>query len=198
MQIACSRTGALGCTSPVRAMPNRVRDHRLLRAAVLVLLPACRVTMPATPEELAPRTFVLALNGTFGTAAFQTNETLAGTACRVGEYILLLNPSRKLTITFPSISDHRERYTLGMREQSNSAYAFLNVPNDINRGMSLTILDGSASVAGPSPTDAVGVIDGRLAQAFLDKSPEMQNATVHGVFRAGKCKYSREGGYRAP
>jgi hypothetical protein len=183
----------------MRVMLIRVRDHGFLRrGALLISLFACRVKMPATPEELAPRTFALTLNGTFGTAALQTNETFGGTACRVGEYILLLNPSRKLTITFPSIPDHSERYALGMRDESNKAYAFLNVPNDINRGMSLTILDGRVSVVGPSPADAAGVIDGRLAQAFLDKTPAIQNATVHGVFRAGKCAYSREGGYRAP
>src|SRR5689334_2426352 len=179
-------------------MLNRVRDQAFIRVSVLVSLLACRVNMPATPEQLGPRTFALTLNGTFGAAAFHTNETFGGTACREGEYILLLNPSRKMTITFPSIPVYSQQYKLGMRDESNKAYAFLNVPNDINRGMSLTVLDGSASVAGSSPTEAVGVINGRLAQSFLDKAPEMQNATVHGMFRAGKCKYSREGGYRAP
>ena len=192
----------------MRGMWNRVRDHGFITGGVCLSLLACRVNMPATPEELAPRTFAVTLKGTIGTAAVETNETYGGLACRVGEYILLLNPSRKITITFPSITDQSQRYSLGIgeqnlrhryaREQSDSAHAFLNVPNEVNRGMSLTILDGSATVAGPSPDEAVGVIDGRLAQAFLDKDPEMQNATVNGIFRAGKCNYSRKGGYRAP
>ena len=130
--------------------------------------------------------------------AVQTEETFGGTACRIGEYILLLNPSRKLTITFPSITDQDKRYKLGTRAERSTARAFLNVPLEINRGMSLSILDGSASVASRSATEAVGSIDGRLAQEFLGKDPELQNATVHGVFRAGKCKYSHDDGYRAP
>jgi hypothetical protein len=180
-------------------MPTQNAHLRLSTATLAATLLACGVKVPTRPGDLAPNTFALALDGAVGVNAKQIKETSGGTACRVGEYILLLNPSRKLTITFPSITDQDKRYKLGTRaERSSTAHAFLSVPLEINRGMSLSILEGSASIASRSATEAVGSIDGHLAQEFLDKDPELQNATVHGVFRAGKCKYSPDDGYRAP
>jgi hypothetical protein len=179
-------------------MPLRMDYLRHWMAPVLALGWGCAVTVPARPDQLTPGTFALALKGSVGVNRVETNETYDGTACRVGEYVLLLNPARKLTITVPTISEQETRYTLGGREDRATAHAFLNLPVEINRGMSLSILNGSTSVAGRSATEAVGSIDGQLAQEFIDKEAELQNASVHGVFRATKCKYSREDGYRAP
>jgi|SRR4051812_1357882 hypothetical protein len=172
------------------------KPHRLI-AALPALASACGVKAPATADELAAATFALALEGSVGVTKVQTSEAFGGTACREGQYVLLLNPARKLTIRFPGVTEQETRFTLGKRDDQTTAHAFLNVPVEVNRGMSLSILNGSASVTGRSPTEAVGSIDGRLAQEYIDKDAQLQNASVHGVFKAGKCSYPREAD-RAP
>src|SRR5206468_3289300 len=76
------------------------------------------------------------------------DETVTGTACRIGEFIRLDNRSmtRRFLIRFPAITPTVARHSFFYPSMWDAAEGNLNVGSDIKTGGSLMFLTGSATV----------------------------------------------------
>jgi hypothetical protein len=167
--------------------------HRTCRVALVLgptaLLASCRPAAPTLPAELQAGTFVLTLRGTTGWPGrvVVLNEQVAGTACRVGNYIRLdsRDLSRRLLLWFPTLGPTPARHALATVDVPGTARGHLNHAR--YHGGSLHLVSGAAEVAAPLPDDVHATLHARLAQILIGGAAAPNSASVSGVFRAGAC-----------
>jgi hypothetical protein len=157
---------------------------------VLALVTACREVVPTRPEELREGTFAVRFRGVMVVPRrFSVDESIRGSACRKGDYIRLDNQSmtRRFVLRFPKIDGRPQRYVSAYPEESGRANAHLNLGGDIKSVSSLFFVNGSATVTASTPDDALGTLEGQLAQEFLDRGLVPDSLKVDGVFHATRC-----------
>jgi hypothetical protein len=172
-------------------MVHRFRCPIYVIAALLIaVVTACSAGVPTRPEELREGTFGLTFEGVIARPQrVAVDESIIGTACRIGEFIRLDDKSltRRLLIHFPNIAPTPVRYAFAYPGQHSTAEAHLNLGSDIQTVSSLMFVDGSATVVARRPEDTLGTLEAELAQAFLDSGLVADSLTVRGVFRASRC-----------
>jgi hypothetical protein len=146
-------------------MPDCSRSTPPYAAVTLCFLAfvVCRPVVPASADDLRDGSFAVRLRGVVVSprrVAF--DETVTGTACRIGEFIRLDNRSmrRRFLIRFPAITPTLTRHTFSQPALWNGAEAHLNIGSDIARYWSFVFLAGSATVVERPPAGAAGTIQG--------------------------------------
>jgi len=170
---------------------RRLKDMIATLLAVLTVVTACRTREPTRPEELREGSFALQFQGVITLPRrVAVDESVTGTACRIGEFIRLDNRSltRRILIHFPDIRSTPLRYVFAYPKQRGAAEGHLNLGSDIGSVSSLNFVNGSTLVVARSSRDALGTLEAQLAQAFSDIGMVADSVIVRGVFRATRCR----------
>jgi hypothetical protein len=158
-------------------------------AALFSGLAACRPGPVPAPAELPLGTFVADLEGVayHTRASVRIAERVEGTACLLGDYVLLDSRdfSRRFLFYFPSVAGPATRHPLALEAPwTRRAAGHLNHGPLMRQGFtSLNAVGGYANVAAASPGDVRGELRVRLAQAVLTgRGPGDREAdTTHGA-----------------
>ena len=120
------------------------------------------------------------------------DETVRGSACRAGDYVLLdsRRPWRRMTVYLPGLAAPPAAYRLEGAGEGAGPRAHLNVPVRMNNGFSLAVTHGVVRVAAPSPAEVRGSLEAQVVQRVGPDSVGAAGAAIRGVFRATPCDNS--------